>query len=475
MRSIGRQLTISLLVTFALLMAAGGVAVFLAVRAALYAQFDAGLRVKALMVITATEQRRGKINVRFSDRFLREFDDDVATNFFQVWSTGETVSIERSDSLGRNDLPRQFGTMASPLYWNFDLPAGQTPSRAVGIKFTPRVDDNDERTRQDPIEAIAVVAEHRGQLDAMLQRMKWILIGAGTGLIVATVAVAPLALRPGLRPLRQLGDQAGTIDAANLGLRFSVDGMPAELRPIGERLNALLERLENSFERERRFSSDLAHELLTPLAELRAIVESALKWPDMAGPEAHRQSLEILVRMENLVTRLLELCRAENGRLKPLRVSTSIPDLLREVWRSSAAAAESRNLAVSFTGADPCEATVDPILLRVIVGNLLSNAVEYTPAGGSVRISWECQNAGYTILIANDAPDLTRDDVSSMFDRFWRKEASRTGSQHSGLGLSVARELAHVLDARLEGSLSPDGVFCAELQSAPASYASPPV
>lgn len=457
-RSIGRQLTLGLFLALAGLTALGDAAIYFAVREALYAQFDAGLRVKALVVITATEQRGGRIEVEFSDRFLREFDDDVATDFFQVWSAGGET-IERSDSLGRRDLPQRFGTTEKPAYWNLTLPGRDRPGRAIGIKFSPRVDGGDNRARATPVDAIVVVAGRRGELEAMLRRIAWILAAGGAGLLTAMSFTVPWVLRRGLRPLRRVADQAAAIDASTLGQRFPADQMPAELQPICERLNALLARLESSFERERRFSADLAHELLTPLAELRALDESALKWPETAGPETQRQGLEILGRMEELVTRLLDLCRAENGRLPPSLTRLDLAEAVREGWRPFAVAAELKRLRADLAGPTAAGVATDAALLRVVLGNLFSNAVEYAPADTAVRVEWKIADGEFAVSVSNLAPQLEAGDVAVMFDRFWRKDAARSGGQHSGLGLALARELARVLGGRLDGTLAPDGVL----------------
>lgn len=454
MRSIRSQLTWGLIAVFAVLIAAGGGFVYYATRAAVYAQFDAALRVKALVIITATEQRRGRIDVEFSDRFLREFDDDIATDFFQVWAADGTT-VERSDSLERRDLPQRFGTVDEPGYWNLELPRGK-PGRAIGIKFTPRVDGD---RGGDVQEAVVVVAGHRGQIDDTLRRLAWILAGGAAGILLATSLAVPLVLRPGLRPLRRVADQAAGIDAGTLGQRFPVDGLPAELAPICERLNALLARLEHSFERERRFSADLAHELLTPLAELRVLTESALKWPETAGPETHRHALDVLVRMEALVTSLLDLCRAENGRLSGAPSRIKVGDFLASIWRPFVALAEERKLEVAFAGPAGQEVATDAAFLRAIVTNLLSNAADYAPRGSRVRVEHEVSAGSWVLRVANPAPQLTSADVAQMFDRFWRKDPSRTGGQHSGLGLALSRELARALGGSLKTARDANGVL----------------
>jgi len=460
MHSIERRLTVGLGAVFSGLVLAGALALYLSMRDVLHDQFDAGLRVKALVVITATEQQGGKIDVDFSDRFLREFDDDVATAFFQVWQVGGP-SVERSDSLRRRDLPQRFGTMKKPAFWNLRLPSRDRAGRAIGIKFRPRFDEDDEGSGRAAVDAVVVVAAERGDLDELLRQVGGFLGAGGFALLLAAWLAVRVVLRPGLRPLRRLADQAASIDARNLGQRFPEADVPAELQPICERLNALLGRLETSFQRERRFSADLAHELLTPLAELRTLEESAVKWPDTAGPEMFRETLDITLRMEALVLRLLELARAEHGRLAVTLAPVELGTLLREIWSAHESRTRAKSLEITFNGPQSSPLQSDAVVLRVIAGNLIANAVEYTGAGDAVRVEWWVTAAGaqFGFEVTNPAPQLTESDVTQLFDRFWRKDAARTGTEHSGLGLAVAREFARALGGELDAKLRADGVL----------------
>ena len=101
----------------------------------------------------------------------------------------------------------------------------------------------------------------------------------------------------------------------------------------------------------------------------------------------------------------------------------------------------------------------DARLLRVIISNLLANAVEYTPAGGSVTVQFSSRR----IQIANSAPELRQEHISHLFDRFWRAEQSRSTSSHSGLGLALARQAAHALGCELTASLQ-EGMLCFTLK-----------
>lgn len=444
-----------LLASFAGLLAAGGTLVYWAVRDSLYDQFDDALRIKALVVITATRQAGDRIRVSFSDRFLREFDDDVATEFFQVFDPAGK-SVERSDSLGRADLPQRHGSLSEPEYWNLPLP-NRDPGRAIGIRFQPTFDRRSEVPSVG--EAVVVVATNRRELDETVAELRNILAGGALCLLLLTALMVPLVLRRGLRPLDVMAEQASRIDARSLQTRFPATKLPRELDAITQRLNDLLARLEGSFERERRFSSDLAHELRTPLAELRAQAELMLKWPDERSAAADQAVLDITLHLEGLVTRLLALGRAEQGQVTLERRPVDVAVLVKDLLATLAPGIASRDLQVASEGLGPLGVSSDPVLFRAIVTNLLDNAVSYAPAGSRIEVTGARSDNGFTFSISNVAPDLRPADVEAMFQRLWRRDHARTGGEHLGLGLALSRSFAGLLGLKLEAKLRSDGVL----------------
>ena len=448
MKSIRRQLTLQLLAATCVLMGGGLATLFLAARAAMLDQFDDALRAKALAISTVTRTGGDGVRVAFHDRFLRGFDDDRKRDFFQLWDQqGQTVA--RSESLGRRrELEWREGKPEKPARWNVTLPNGK-PGRAVAFLFEPA---RDEGAGRGKAEARLVVASEREDLDETIWQLLGIAAGCAALLVGATAVLIPVVLRRGLRPLKTVGEQAGRIDAGTLAMRFPTAELPVELQPIAQRLNELVARLEQSFERERRFSADLAHELRTPLAELRSMAECALKWPDARSPTADRDSLAIAQQMEMLVTQMLALARGEQGQLKARLEAVAVEQLVTEVWRGFAPQAAERNLETSFALASAAS-IADPALLRSVLVNLCANAVEYTPIGGRIDVASEQTDDRVIVRIANTTANFEPDDLDRMFDRFWRKEASRGGS-HLGLGLSLAHNFAVAMKwslcARLE-------------------------
>jgi two-component system sensor histidine kinase QseC len=444
--SIRRQLTRRLLGTTVGLLA-GGLAALLGVACyAVVHQFDVALRTKALAISTVAIVTPDSVRVEFTDRFLQGFDDAKPRDFFQLWGPDGTT-LARSESLGRADLPHQAGTIDRPRFFLCRLPTGR-PGRALGFAFKPKR----ARGTARPLMLELVVASDREDLDETLLWLTGLAAGCGVLLLATTLWLVPRLLRRGLQPLDLLAEQAAGIDAGSLAARFPADALPEELQPIAGRLNDLLARLELSFERERRFSGDLAHELRTPIAELRNLAECALRWPESREPATDGDVLAISRHMEALTTRMLALARGQQDQLAGQTETFDLAPRVEEIWRTFAPRAEARGLTVQLTLA-PASVTADPVLLRSILANLFDNAVEYAPAAATVGISLERGAQGVALCVTNPAGELETADVARLFDPFWRKEAARSGGQHFGLGLSLARTFATAMGWTLDATL----------------------
>jgi two-component system sensor histidine kinase QseC len=447
MISIRRQLTRELLLAALTLGGAGFLALYLAARSAVVRQFDAALQAKALAVSTLTEPGPDGVRVRFTDRFLRGFDDRRPRDFFEIWDA-ENQPVARSESLGARDLaPPPPRLPRTPVRWNLTLPNGR-PGRAIGFSFQPKTPG---AAAAGP-EIRLIVASDRTELDETL--WQWIALASASSIVIggATGWLLPRVLRRGLQPLDRLGEQAAAIDAASLATRFQVGALPRELLPIAGRLNELLARIQQSFERERRFAADLAHELRTPLAELRSQAECALKWPESRDPAADRETLAIATQMELMVAHMLTLARGEQRLITPQRTVVALDRLVRDHLAKLADRAARRGLTVR-ADFPPLEAAADPVLLRSILGNLLENAVDYAAAGGIVEVQADRTADLIRLRVANTTAEIEPADLPRMFERFWRKEAARSGGQHVGLGLALARTFAEAMHGTLTADL----------------------
>jgi two-component system sensor histidine kinase QseC len=465
MNSIHRCLARWQLTAFGLLFGLDAVVLYAVVRAALLAEFDAGLESKAATIRAFTKQTAEGIEWEHSAELPAEFNRPAGTDYFQIRLTqGET--FRRSASLGTNDLLPNPTSPRGDVFRNLILPNGQ-PGRALARRYTPFVDKGDHRPahvrernpRPDfiPREADLIVASSRVHLDRTLRT---VVLGAGAVgglLLVGTVLIVGLSLRRGLAPLNHLAAQAATIDAASLQVRFPTEDLPVELRPISQRLNELLARLEAAFERERRFSSDIAHELRTPIGELRTLAEVALQWGRDSDATSSRETLEIALQMEGIVNRLFDLARCEHGRIPVRPQPVPLAALVQEVWQSSARRAEQKRLAVRFDIPADLSFQTDPVLLRAILGNLLSNAAEYTPPGGEISVEVQPSGPRCCVRVANTTDQLDVNDLPHLFERFWRKDTARSAPEHCGLGLAVSKAFARQLGCCLDASLNGRG------------------
>jgi len=345
------------------------------------------------------------------------------------------------------------------------LPDGRA-GRAVGIQFAPQRDaanlsaDPSKDSRSKP-EVALVVARERTELNHTLFVFRIALLLFGLLLLAALAVLVTVVVRRGLDPLGVVGERAAAINASSLGARFPTETMPQELHPICQRLNDLLARLEEAFQRERRISADIAHELGTPLAELRTLAEVAIKWPGGAteATATFRDALASVEKMETMVAGLLALAQSEEGKLSVRSEPVLVARLVEEIWLPLRNPARGKQLELAMDIPRELQWHSDPELLRHILRNLIHNAVEYCPVGGRVRIAATTRNTQLDFLVENTTDNLTREDLPRLFERFWRKNAARTSSGHSGLGLTFAQSVATVLGLTLTAEMPAPGVL----------------
>ena len=467
MNSIRRHLATSLLAGFGLLWCAGAATVYLATRAMLVEEFDSALDARAQAIISLTEQEGAKVVLEDAATLDPLTPPRHARQFFQMRFNDGAV-VMRSHSLAGHDLPR-LDASDKLRFANLALQDGKA-GRAAVVRFMPRVDpDVPQPTAGALPKAITlVVAVPRGDLDRTLNTLLAILFGVAALASAATVLLIKRVVRAGLAPVTAIAERATTIDAGSLSQRFSTDTMPSELQPICARFNDLLARLETSFDRERRFSADVAHELRTPIAELRSLAEVALRWPDDASATAKtvEDARQIALQMEALVTRLLAMMRCEAGNQLLQREPVCVTELVAEVLRPFQPQVDMKQLAVTLAVPASVSMFTDRAVFQSILANLLANAVEYTPPRGKLDVRFVSDGGHFTLTVANTVTDVTSDDLPHLFERFWRKDAARSGTNHCGLGLALSQTFARALGLRLSAGLTAPDMLTLTLDGA---------
>lgn len=450
MNSIRDHLTRRLVLGAFLLLGAGWMALWLSARSALIDQFDRMLRAQAQTVAALLEVEHGALDLESPDRLPDRFRRDRPHSYYAIFDSAGHQLFGSAPS--ESNLPRLTPPTAatSTAFWNLPLPRDRS-GRAIVWSYTV---ESGQPTEPTSIPLRIVVASDRDDLDEALFNYLTLSSSIAVGLLVLALYATPRVLRTGLRPLDRLGHNLGAIDASRLDWRIALPGLPTELNPIAARLNGLLERLEHAFARERRINSDLAHELRTPVAELRTVAESALAWPDQRDPQTDTDALAIAIHLQGLVDRMLDLARSEEGRLTPAPVPSDLAALATAALRPFRDRAAVRKLSFACN-LPPTPVPVDPVLLRSILNNLLDNAVEHAPAGSRLQLA--CGDAPTPWFeISNPAPDLVPADLARLFERLWRKQAARTDSGHFGLGLPLVQNVAAAMGWSVAADLGAD-------------------
>lgn len=378
--------------------------------------------------------------------------------FFQVWRDDGTL-LGGAPSLEGAALPRVGAGGEGPNFVDVGrLPNGRA-GRAVVVLSTVRGARAGAATETPAVlpagtRLTVVVATDRTELEATLGGLRRAGLLILVGVFVLGVLVVAQVLRVGLAPLSAFAEQARALDERSLHVRFDVPRLPAELRPIQDRLNELLARLEAAFDHEQRFTSSLAHELRTPIAELRTLAEVALRADPRAASSGDYQAfLTGVERIQSLVQALLLLRRSETGQLDLGADDVDLGTLVEDVLDDHEAAARHRQLVVETELEEAIRLRTNRAMLRSIVDNLLRNALEYAPAGTKVRIACTRTGTGFTFSIENSAPGLDAQAVERLFEPRRGGQVRRDG-EHLGLGLALCNSLARLLELQLRASLT---------------------
>lgn len=464
MPSVRRRLLLGAAAAVAAVLAALGVVLFASVRAWLIAEFDRGLLAQAQALAAVTEVDGGGLKADFEGGPPAEFLGGRDSQYFELWASD--MPAVRSTSLGHSDLPFVPAGPRGPLYQFINLPDGRA-GRQISLSVRPHMDDKESAGAPltPPANVTLLVARDTRYLAAALVRLRWLLVVACGLAVVACLGLLTWAIGHGLRPVRTIAGRIERVGRRDLADRIAIDGVPRELLPIVQRLNELLGRLESAFARERAFSADVAHELRTPLAGLHAALEVCSSRPRQPSDyqKTVAQCLTTVRHMHAMVDNLLVLARTDAGGLAVSCDTFSLTELIEESWRPFDERAAGRNLRVTRSGAAGA-VTTDRDKLRIVLHNLFENATSYADTGGRVHIGLVGQNGTIDLAVSNSGSRLSAEQTKSVFDRFWRGDAARSGAgDHCGLGLSISKELIELLGGTISVDSAEGGEFVARI------------
>jgi two-component system sensor histidine kinase BaeS len=245
-------------------------------------------------------------------------------------------------------------------------------------------------------------------------------------------------------PVGDLVEAAGRVEAGEIGTQVNVRG-PAEVRSLARAFNAMSARLEETDASRRRLLADVSHELRTPLTVMQGTLEGIL---DGVYPADEAHLLPVLEEtrvLARLIDDLRTLSLSAVGVLRLHREPTDLARLIEEVVAGHRAAADEASVAIAVEAAALPPLEVDPSRIRQVVGNLVANALRFTPAGGRVSVEAGREPDGAWVSIHDTGPGIDPESLDHVFDRFYRAP----GSPGSGLGLPIARNLVEAHGGRI--------------------------
>ncbi len=344
-----------------------------------------------------------------------------------LFSTGPRAVVEHL--LSAAELGR-----AQPVTWSdpprvYRIVASRLP---LGIPHSPPVN-------------VGVALDITSDRAFMSEFREFLWFGMAFSMVVMAV-LGWAAVHRGLLPLRKLSAMVAAVSAERLDKPLPEAGAPPELRGLVLAFNRMLARLEDSFRRLSEFSSDLAHELRTPIQNLLLQTQVTLsRERDAADYRANLQSnLEELERLSKMASDMLFLARADNKLLAPKREPVELHKEVEQLLAFYEALASDRGVGLAQSGA----ATIsgDRLMIQRALSNLLSNAIRFTPAGREIAVALAEDVESATVSVTNPGPEIPAEHLSRIFERLYRVDPSRREGEadHAGLGLAIARSIVEM-------------------------------
>ncbi len=442
------------------------IGVFLLAKQSLYREVDESISQTAALLANQVELENGKIGF--------EWKEGIGTNrslieegLFQFWDEASGAT-SRSPGLHQTDLPKFMGDSGKPRLRSIELPNGHR-ARAIGLRIYPFVlPEEFEKMKErghviDPksLPHILVVARDTEPVHHTLARLRWILAGGSVLTLALGFLLIARVVKISLRPIDDLTAQMKSRTGPRLDSALELPGkLPVELTGLAENFDALLARVSATRERERDFIRHAAHELRTPIAGLQATTELALSKPRSA--ESYSEFIETCrstaADLNELVKRLTALARIGHSspapRLEPLDLAPILLELLEKIRPALLLRHLRFKTEIPSTG---WIVQGDHTLIRIILNNLLDNAISHASDGGEVRITGDFKQDHFELQIANPVDSLP-ENLDRLFEPLFRNDPSRQDAgSHLGIGLTLSRDAATAMQSDLSARRTDEG------------------
>ena len=410
-----------------------------------YRSLDSALQANAEAIATLLDEEEDNgLELEFADEIMERFSRKKRPDLFAVVLPGGAI-VEKSALL--DELPKWVNPEENRIRFG-DFRCKKQSYRGIVI---PVVRDTHEPNKSSDGSSLVSVffGANTHDIEEQMENISEFLIWFFSAGLILSGLMAGLVVWRGLAPLRRLTRATGTIGENTLDRRLPVDGLPPDLMPLTLAMNALIDRLEGAFERERRFSADAAHELRTPVATLKSGIQSALLNPpnEQEDRKALGDLLEDVDRLEDLCDSLLLVasCQVDSS-----RDGMEVEDWIGEVesaLESLRPLAESYHSHLEFATADSlpknAQFRTDSTSTQRIVTNLVDNAIRHSGTEKQISVRVQCNEPAILLIVEDNGPGVSQEDIPRLFKRFFRADRARARSSGgTGLGLAICRSLA---------------------------------
>jgi len=455
MKSIRSKLVVTLSVTITSFVLCILLATDIAVDSWIDNEFDRSLQSKAGMLMTLVHKTDEGFSFSFSSEFMPEFAGEIEPEYFQIWSKEGTFTRSKSlDLFEVKNLPYESLEIGESKIRPLQLPDGRD-GRVFYSRFIPQGKDNTsedtyKKTNDEPL--TLAYASSSEEVDFVLWLIDVIFIVTTITVIVFIRLFVRKAIDTSLAPLIKLNQDISQLSITSECSQIFIQEPVKELLPIVESLNAFIKENRQLYLREKRLTSDIAHEIKTPIAELINMAEVAIRFPNEIelNEDFKPEALKISLRLKNIVSNLLLLHKYSDGKL----IKQDACDLNQVITR----VLENTDLSrVNLELNENAPAIISNLFaLESIISNLVNNAKQYSPLNSKILVSTMISKEKLLFLSVTNSliEPLSDNDIDQLFDPLWQKDTSRTSNDNFGLGLSIAKTLSKAIDAQLSAEVS---------------------
>ncbi len=407
---------------------------------------DQSLEGTAAAAVRALEER-GFLPLVDEGELMSQFPELARIDkFFQIFSPSGTITI-RSPNVKQHELPLS--------------------RRALEVAYSGHsLFESAQYPKEPPLRLISVPIVYRGSLlyiiqvgttmdsvEHTLNRLLLVLLVSMPVALAVSLAGGWFMAGRALRPVDAITLAAQRIAEGDLTQRLTAPASADEIGRLTNTFNDMIDRLETSFRQIRQFSSDVSHEMRTPLTVMRGETELALRRPrENEDYKAVMESnLEEIDRMTRIVDELLFLSRADMGEVKMEHLTVPLDWLIEDVQRQASLLGQEQNIQVALISNVPAVVSGDELRLRELFLNLVDNAIKYSRFGGTVEMALTIEQGQARLSVTDHGIGIAEEDWPQIFDRFYRTDNARAHTKKgTGLGLAICSWIAESHHGRIE-------------------------